>query len=64
MLIYTSTVKALSARTYICLCCGLASAAHHAYDSYIPLDQVNVMENSLQSIGSLTQNLLPEEAKC
>lgn len=28
----------------------------------IPIDHVNVMETSLQSIGRLTQNLLPDEA--
>lgn len=28
----------------------------------IPIDHVNVMETSLQSIGRRTQNLLPDEA--
>lgn len=40
------------------------AAAHYAGDSYVPIDQVKVMENSRQSIGRLTQNTLPEEAKC
>lgn len=50
------TVKALiSPGTYTSLCFGLSGAAHYADDSYTPIDQVNVMENSLQSTGSLTQ---------
>lgn len=28
----------------------------------VPIDQLNVMENSLQSIGRLTQTLLPGQA--
>lgn len=28
----------------------------------IPIDHVNVMETSLQSIGRLTRNLLPDKA--
>ena len=53
--------QALSPGTYIGFGVGLADAVHYADDSYIPIDQMNVMENSQPLIG-VTQNLLPEEA--
>lgn len=64
MLDYISEAGARHAGTWADLCFGLAGAAHYADDSHIPIDQLNVMENSLQSIGSLTQKLPPEEPEC
>lgn len=61
---YISEAGARRTGTYVDLCFGLAGAAHYADDSYMPIDQLNVMENSLQSIGSLTQKLPPEEPEC
>lgn len=57
-------ISEAEAGKYVGLCFGLAGAAHYADDSYMPIDQVNVMENSLQSIGGLTQKLPPEEPEC